>query len=180
MRPWPCLALVATLLVGGCFVSDEPLIQSRDYVYPLPDRASGDAFKWNDEQSQWTYANHFSLARDGAEYVLQEPGDDDKLGEVHVVFAAIGSNRWLVQENPDKDSSQYYYGLVERDSQGHFFVYYLTDLCDLVPKQSGLNIRIDDSTPSVDCYAGSIADVAAAIDRYLPNGTRPDRAYVMR
>jgi len=169
---WLALAAGA-LLLGGCFISDDPLIPSNAYVYPLPAQANGDSYGWDKDTHQWKYRNAAALRRSGDGYVLTENNED-----TFFVMMPLAPNAWLVQTGGG-NGQRYLYGYLERDDKGAYYSYGLDDLCTQLWAQrdsTGLQF-VDD-----DCQPNSLDDLVALVRNHVMSAheASAEGAYIIR
>jgi hypothetical protein len=168
---WRCSILAVTFFLTGCFVSDEPMIGPRDYAYPFPNQAKGDAYTFDGKTGQWTYDHDFSLRRAGAEYVLSENDDTTPF-----VLMPIGRNEWLAQNGTS--DGRYQYGLLRLGDNGAYYVYDLSDLCNALNGDDDRTYQVEKSED--DCVAHSQAGLIAAIRNKMPSTTAASTSYIIR
>jgi len=171
MIGWRLLILSLPVLLTGCLVSDRPLITARDYAYPLPNSAAGDAYSYDNETHRWTYSHGFTLRRAGAEYVINESNDATPF-----VLTAIGQGEWLAQTGTS--DGRYQYSLLVRNDNGSYSTYDLSALCDALDQSgySGTGIVKDDD----DCVASSLPLLVDTIRADLPDNIVPSAGYIIR
>ena len=161
------LFTVLALGLGGCLVSEGPIIAPGEAAFPLPDRASAERFTLSD--NNWTHQAYDSAYRSGSGYVVtREDGD-----EMEMTLKRIAQNTFIAQI---KGSEGYMYGLLV--FQGNTIYEYAPDCEDFNAAEMqryGLVKKDGD-----DCTVTSAQGLAAAYLAQLQKGLRAGTAYVLR
>jgi hypothetical protein len=102
------MGLLLTLMLGGCFESERPLIAAQDADYPFERGFHYTFYEWNKEARNWEPSETGSVQRDGDHYVqLADVGGNDK-GDPFLL-KSIGDNYYIAQR---PDNSSFIYDLV--------------------------------------------------------------------
>lgn len=165
------IVLLAALALGlgGCLVSEAPLIAPGEAAFPLPDRTSAERFKPKGD-SDWEHDANESAYRAGSSYVVtHEDGD-----EMELTLKRIAPDTFIAQTK-SKDSG-YLYGLLV--FKGNEIYEYAVDCTDFEPAElQRYGIVKNDSD---DCTVTSAQGLADGYLAYLQKGKRPNGAYVLR
>lgn len=158
-----------TLGLGGCLVSERPLVSPSEAAFPLPDRASAERFTLNADNNGWNHQAYDSAYRSGSTYVIKRENSD---GEMVLTFKRIAENTFIAQDGSD---GGYMYGLLV--FQGKTIYEYDVD-CDEF--NDAEKQRYGFITKDEDCTVTSAQGLAAAYLAKLQAGHRPSTAYVLR
>lgn len=89
-RPFTLLVVLVSTTLGGCYISDKPLVSARDAVFPYKTisyrEAKGDEI--------------MTMKREGDSYVMRKDGSSDRLD---LRFRKIGKDLYLAQASADQD-----------------------------------------------------------------------------
>ena len=164
------LLLALTLGLGGCLVSEEPLISNGEAAFPLPDRASAQRFI-SDGNNGWKHEAYDSAYRSGAGYVVKRENDD----EIEITLKRIAQNTFIAQTRGDEGG--YMYGLLV--FQGTTIYEYAPD-CDDFDAAEQQRFGLVLKQTGDDCTVTSTDGLAAAYLAYLRKGKSPGTSYVLR
>ena len=165
-----CSALLTALAfaLGGCLVSEAPLVGPGEAAFPLPDRVSAERFTLTD--NKWTHQAYDSAYRAGSGYIVKrEHGDED----MTLTLKRIAQNTFIAQTNSGEGG--YIYGLLV--FEGNTIYEYAPDCDDFTAaeKQRFGLIQKDD-----DCTVTSAQGLADAYITQLQKGIRAGTSYVLR
>ena len=163
------LLTVLTLGLGGCLVSESPLIGPGEAAFPLPDRVTAERFTLTDDK--WTHEAYDSAYRSGAGYVVKRENSDD---ETVLTFKRIAQNTFIAQT--ESGDGGYMYGLLVL--KGDTLYEYDLDCEDFNAAEMqryGLFKKDGDN-----CGVTSAQGLAGAYLDQLQRGRRPNTAYVLR
>lgn len=139
LHAFRCLvALGLFVALSGCFVSNGPLIDPSQAVYPILDGAVFEKSSANRERDTFgPFDNKVVIKRDGPYYVHEETGGDGSVSTSRGLMVEFAPNVYLVMSD-DQEGKLFYYTLFVR--QGANFVQYRILCEDLVlrGRKSGL------------------------------------------
>jgi hypothetical protein len=165
----PLLALLA-LGLGGCLVSQEPLIAPGEAAFPLADLASAERLRPKGE-TEWEHDANEGARRAGSSYIVtHEDGD-----EIELTLKRIAQNIFIAQSKSKEGG--YIYGLLVFDTDR---IYEYGVDCPDFNAEEAQRYGIVASKDSDDCTVTSAQGLAAGYLAYLKKGHKPSGVYVLR
>jgi hypothetical protein len=162
------LAAALALCLGGCLVSEAPLIATGEAAYPLADKVTAERVKPNGDK--WEHDVDDSAYRSGPYYIMvNEDGRESEL-----LLKRIAQNTFIAQVRTDRES--YMYGLLVFEG-GTIYEYDVEcDEFDAAERaRYGLVAKDGD-----DCAVTSIQGLGAAYLARVQAGGKPSGAYLLR
>ena len=102
------IALLFTVMLGGCYESATPLIAARDADFPFERTFHYTFYEWNKDTRNWQPSETGTISRDGDHYVqLTDVGTNDK-GDPFLL-KSIGDNYYIAQQ---PNNANFIYDLV--------------------------------------------------------------------
>ena len=178
MRRWHSFicAAVLSVVLAGCYVSQQPFITAANADYPVRDGAHFDAFIPGGKD--WRRGKGRTLRRIGDHYVYAVDGDKEQ--SPPFLFKRIGRNRYVAQMSDSSDPrkvTEYYYELIVFD--GKTAIQYQAN-CGARPEwvTRGLADKIEQtSTPR--CLFSNFDKLTTVLQEAAKNAA-PEAKYVLK
>lgn len=162
------LSAALALCLGGCLVSEAPLILAGEAAYPLADKVNAERLR--PEGGKWEHDSNESAYRSGAAYVMVH---EDRT-ESELLLKRIAQNTFVAQTKSDQGG--YMYGLLT--FEGSTIYEYDLDCEDFDAAERGRYGLV--AKEGDDCVVTSIQGLATGYLAKLQAGRKPSGAYVLR